>query len=189
MIPPPRVSFHAGKCHHISRSFALIAIKKRPPCPKRTQRTSQTRGTTSVYRLRGLIGYSHQGNGDISAALYRAHPSPPTTHQSFGARLRTVIGTPHLRSLAPPATLCGRSPRRLTECPSSLSNNVADTLLLCGAKVNSQFHQDMPRGKATGCAIIRQIRKTHISTTYEKRAVRKHGKTREKSVDNGRKVW
>ena len=59
MIPPPRVSFHAGKCHHISRSFALIAIKKRPPCPKRTQRTSQTRGTTSVYRLRGLIGYNH----------------------------------------------------------------------------------------------------------------------------------
>ena len=34
MIPLPRVSFHVGKCRHISRSFALIAIKKRPPCPK-----------------------------------------------------------------------------------------------------------------------------------------------------------
>ena len=33
--------------------------KKRPPCPKRTQRTSKTRGTTSVYRFRGLIGYNH----------------------------------------------------------------------------------------------------------------------------------
>lgn len=83
MIPPPRVSFHAGKCHHISRSFALIAIKKRPPCPKRTQRTSLTRGTTSVYRLRGLIGYSHLKHGDISAARYRAHPAPPTTHKEL----------------------------------------------------------------------------------------------------------
>ena len=104
---------------------------------------------------------------------------------SFGARLRTVIGTPHLRSLAPPAALCGRSPRRLTECPSSLSNDVADTLLLCGAKVNRQYHQDMPRGKGTGCTIVRLGQKTRISDAYDKASARKHGKTRKKALTMG----
>ena len=64
-----------------------------------------TRGTTSVYRLRGLIGYSH-----LKMVIYpqrdigRTRRRLPLT-RSFGARLRTVIGTLYLRSLAPPAAL------------------------------------------------------------------------------------
>lgn len=54
-----------------------------------------TRGTTSVYRLRGLIGYKH-----IRSAV-SGTPGFPTTLSGFGAQLRTVIGVLLLRCLAP----------------------------------------------------------------------------------------
>ena len=75
---------------------------------KRTQRTSQTRGTTSVYRLRGLIGYSHLKNGDIFAARYRAHPAPPTTYK----KLRGAAQDGNWDAVSPRSCTTGRSLRK-----------------------------------------------------------------------------
>ena len=75
---------------------------------KRTQRTSQTRGTTSVYRLRGLIGYKHIRSAVPGAPVtaYRssefrgaaqggnwdtASPLPRTDRQLSGGDGRSVL--------------------------------------------------------------------------------------------------
>ena len=126
----------------MSALLRVMGNKKTPPMSERTQRTS----LNPWYHLSLPLARPHRIQSYPQRDIGRTRRRLPLT-RSFGARLRTVIGTPHLRSLAPPAALCGRSPRRLTECPSSLSNDVADTLLLCGAKVNSRFCQEVRQNK------------------------------------------
>ena len=113
-----------------------------------------TRGTTSVYRLRGLIGYSHLKHGDISAARYRAHPAPPTTHKE-------------LRGAAQDGNSDAVSPLSCTNRqlsaedgtvsywgPSLPCSDVGDTLSLKSVNVNRKIAQRETEFSRFGCTIV-----------------------------------
>ena len=62
-------------------------------------------------------------------------------------------------------------------------NFIADTLLLCGAKVNRENPQDETAHKNLTCANSWRQVKIEIRIDYDKAPVGKDGKVREKSVD------
>ena len=68
-------------------------------------------------------------------------------------------------------------------------NVIADTLLLCGAKVNRENPQDETAHVKLTCANGWRRLKIEIRAGYDKTPVGKDGKVREKSVDKRGSMW
>ena len=68
-------------------------------------------------------------------------------------------------------------------------NFIADTLLLCGTKVNRENPQETAASKNMSCANGWQPLKDEISTDYDRETVCKDGKVRKKSVDKRGSMW
>lgn len=129
-----RVSFILQK--HI---FLLKIQQKTPSMSQKGHRgREQTRGTTSIYRLRGLIGYKHTRSAVLGAPSAAYHPPGLRGAAPDGNWMLS------LSCLAPP----GSSLKKRATAPYCMSfiavSCIAITLSLLTAAVNARIKQDIP---------------------------------------------